>query len=477
MLNGLHLNNTDSLPKIASGTTQFEVVQFQLLLPVSILLRNIAVPWIFLGRRFGANNGFWLKFLLDFSFLVLPVVLCMTILSSHIALVLTLELIAVISLIIFLLCEYTFISREKPTFKCIFNEVIDENLSPTIFITYLRSSVLLATAIAILAVDFRVFPRRFAKTEKYGRSVMDIGVASFIFCSALVDASRGTYATFVSHLTKSTPRTVIINLLRYPHEVSEYGVHWNFFFTLAAVQAFEWFLEAGRIFIKLVRKILGKRFHLLYGLFFTFLHQMLLNEYKFEDWLLSDTTPRDNFLLANREGIFSLLGYCSFYYLSLSISIYAFSKGIRLKSWFCRTVQLFVIAVVLFIIQQYVEFHYGLPSRRIVNISYVFEMLVLHTLMLGELLLVQFASLFGWAAKMPQFSTEENPFEQTKPCLMESINKHGLMFFLLANASTGVINVLVATGNIYNDMLSAVIVLLYMLLITTVIYRYSKYSA
>ena len=43
------------------------------------------------------------------------------------------------------------------------------------YITNYRSSMLLVTAICILAVDFPVFPRRFGKTENFGLRLMDIG--------------------------------------------------------------------------------------------------------------------------------------------------------------------------------------------------------------------------------------------------------------------------------------------------------------
>lgn len=45
--------------------------------------------------------------------------------------------------------------------------------------------ILQSVAIAILGVDVPIFPRRFAKTDLYGHSLMDTGVAEFIAASAL----------------------------------------------------------------------------------------------------------------------------------------------------------------------------------------------------------------------------------------------------------------------------------------------------
>ncbi len=114
-------------------------------------------------------------------------------------------------------------------------------------ITRVRGSLLLLTAISILAVDFNVFPREFAKTETFGVSIMDIGVGGFMFINALtsnlarisplsVKASlRRTIFSLFPLLCIGFIRMIAHIGVNYQHHVSEYGVHWNYFFTLAGV--------------------------------------------------------------------------------------------------------------------------------------------------------------------------------------------------------------------------------------------------
>ena len=119
------------------------------------------------------------------------------------------------------------------------------------FISIFRCGIMLYTCIAILAVDFHSFPRRFAKTETYGTSLMDLGVGAFVFSGGVVSkmARQGACITQPSEASsvyldecitvfKSVLPMLVLGFARfattkgveYQEHTSEYGVHWNFFF-------------------------------------------------------------------------------------------------------------------------------------------------------------------------------------------------------------------------------------------------------
>jgi len=67
------------------------------------------------------------------------------------------------------------------------------NLPRKAFVTAYRSTMMLATCVAILAVDFQSFPRRFAKTETFGVSLMDAGVGAVLLSQAIHTQTQHTH--------------------------------------------------------------------------------------------------------------------------------------------------------------------------------------------------------------------------------------------------------------------------------------------
>lgn len=98
------------------------------------------------------------------------------------------------------------------------------------FLSVYRAHMMVMTVLAILAVDFPVFPRVLGKTEDWGTGLMDVGVGSFVFSLGIVSSKafsatrRGKMlATLLGALRRALPvlalgfvRLLMVKGVEYP---------------------------------------------------------------------------------------------------------------------------------------------------------------------------------------------------------------------------------------------------------------------
>ena len=224
-----------------------------------------------------------------------------------------------------------------------------------------RAIITLATCCTILAVDFSSFPHEFAKSETFGLSIMDLGVGCVAFSSgffAAVSLANPTSARSHRHdsvlllLTLGAARPVVLKFLDYPERVTEYGVHWNFFLTLAFLQI------ASTLIVSLFRLRGARATHQItvfavVALLLCLLQHLLLNNvgimvsYVFvsnfdlclqgsrfthvenlgprylvaQEYVISDD-PRESWVAQNKEGLASLPGFVALYFLGASFAAF-----------------------------------------------------------------------------------------------------------------------------------------------------------
>ena len=248
------------------------------------------------------------------------------------------------------------------------------------FLTIYRASVSFLTFVAILAVDFHVFPRRFAKTETIGYSLMDLGAGSFVVSAGFVSKYARKQllqqqrqhqrdnneiskkdSTISKTIIQSIPLLIlgVIRLLtnkslEYQEHVSEYGIHWNFFFTLSIVNmlsailrkfssAYPYPIRNTRYFV-LSSSTKSSTLQFAYFAFdflispssiVLILYQICLSRYHLQQYiedanrqcLLNNysnmyTKTLCNLFAANREGILGCIGYLVLFFMSEEIAMF-----------------------------------------------------------------------------------------------------------------------------------------------------------
>jgi phosphatidylinositol glycan class W len=128
-----------------------------------------------------------------------------------------------------------------------------------------KSITLAITCVAIMTVDYPpLFPRYLCKTEDYGWSLMDVGVSSVMFTSGMSSrlivqhktASRKTpnfmrdlFAAFSTNklvILAASIRFFLLTGIDYHDHVTEWGVHWNFFMTIAVINVLQVFVRSSK---------------------------------------------------------------------------------------------------------------------------------------------------------------------------------------------------------------------------------------
>ncbi|KAL7090952.1 hypothetical protein ACP275_12G074800 [Erythranthe tilingii] len=288
-----------------------------------------------------------------------------------------------------------------------------------------RVSMMLATSLAILAVDFKVFPRRYAKTETYGTGLMDLGVGSFVLANSLVSRqARGSSNMTLQNALRSTSPLIILGFARlistssvnYQVHVGEYGVHWNFFFTLAAVAILTFIINVHPNYCGILGSfiLIGYQALLLCG----------LNKY-----IISEERKPDIFN-QNKEGIFSIFGYWGMYLLGVRIGSYLFfgdnaDATLKTKKW--AMTRVWALCLFFWLITLLLDWYVEAVSRRMCNLAYVTFTLAANLQVLAILMLSDYVSGCKSSA------------------LEEAFNRNLLASFLLANVLTGLVNLAIDT--------------------------------
>uniref|UniRef100_A0A6B2L4H1 Phosphatidylinositol-glycan biosynthesis class W protein n=1 Tax=Arcella intermedia TaxID=1963864 RepID=A0A6B2L4H1_9EUKA len=403
-----------------TGGSYGEVAAITAVAPLVALVHSLLASLYYEGvrRRVGEGVGETLCFLLDVLIMVGPLILAFT-LDNLTALYALLLLLALLLLWV----------RGGGMPK---GEALDAlNADKKPFLGCFRSFMVLSTCIAILAVDFPIFPRRHAKTETSGLSLMDIGVGGFVISLGLVSrrarpapsAPLPLLARLSHSLRLSFPifilgflRFFLLKLVQYPEHTSEYGAHWNFFTTLAFLTLLATLLE------------LDPRGSLLLGGAVLAAHQAGLSLLGVEEYVHSGA-PRENLFAANREGISSLPGYLGMFLIAIFIGSTLLQKRRSVSEWLKFGMSLLVISLVLPVVAYLSPF---LASRKVVNVSYVLYCFSLTLLPLSLFLICEIL--------VPGY---QNPSKFLK-VISEKRNSQ-LVFFLVSNVGTGIINMLIQT--------------------------------
>ncbi|KAI9594632.1 GWT1-domain-containing protein [Syncephalis fuscata] len=392
----------------------------------------------------------WIQFAMEFSLIVIPSLISIT--YADYALLMNLTALMIGTTAYF----YARSQLSEPVAKPVKTVTSGVQISRKSWLSIYRALLMLQTCAAILAVDFPVFPRRFAKVETFGVSLMDLGVGAVVFSSGVVAArpflldTAKAQASLWHRLKQSIHDSMVLLLIgsarllavkgtEYQEHVTEYGVHWNFFFTLGCLPV----LVA--IFHGLTRSPGLVAIAIATG------YQFALTYWGGEEYILN--APRDNLVSMNREGLFSIAGYLSIFLFAMDVGQHVLPDAISPASARKRVVRLSLQSLGFWAVLAGITTGWGIQvSRRMTNLPYVlwivaFSLSFMAVLHIMELILapIEKVKLTKLATSAKIVEMKPNEYQRLlcrlqTPFILDAINNHSMKIFLLANLSTGLVN-------------------------------------
>ena len=284
--------------------------------------------------------------------------------------------------------------------------------------------------------------------------------------------------------------------LDYAEHVTEYGVHWNFFFTLTFLPPFV------EVFHTIVTTVVPS--YDILAVLLAAIYEIVLDTTDLKAYIL--VSPRGSSLLSkNREGVFSFIGYLAIFLAGRGLGLIvipdqqqATSKTRRrnlLKSLLLRSTTWWLLYYITntptfrippipsswdditthSITSKIPVLDLGLAlgvSRRLANLPYVLWVIAFNT---SQILLFCLIETYYFPSVHLSTQTSSSTIkddeiseaEKATPLIMRSFNKNGLAIFLVANLLTGLVNLTVNTIDI-GEFGSMAILLAYSAVVTVV---------
>jgi len=406
------------------------------------------------------KDGSIKQYLLDFITLVLPILVNFTLGAAYHG---RINCLLIALLIIYLGFKFRWREMELyPAWSSTYPFTKNKSC-----VTAFRSYVTLCTVTAILGIDFfHVFPRDFAKSKYWGYSLMDTGVGSFVFMAGLV-APEARDPGILSHKKKLLKKALLtstvlvtIGLIRlgsmsalgFHQSEYEYGKHWNFFFTLASVKM----LSSLILSLPTPHSISLVQYSWALSAGIGGLYQIFLN-HSITDYLRHfSKDENDNFMDANRFGIYSSIGMVSLYFAGCAYGHQVFKKRETLWEQFRLLLCIVCSSAVLWIAMLVANSNIEMASRCFGNITYILWATAHNSALLASNFLLEFIAVLvnkqledPWIPGCCKSCYYKDKSRARCCCLLSAIAANQLLFFVIGNLLTGLINALLKTRKIH----------------------------